>query len=124
VFESIGSVFGNLRNVQIHGFVAFSSSVVLHETRTTTLDLDTASSFLLNMFDVGTALTNNLSTEVETDDRLEVHGNLLLGPLALGNRSGMNEENLAQRKTYTTHGVSFDLLWFSAAEASFIYKVR
>lgn len=36
----------------------------------------------------------------------------------------MNRDELAQRTTYTTHGISFDLLWFSAAEASFIYKVR
>jgi hypothetical protein len=36
----------------------------------------------------------------------------------------MHRQDLAQRTTYTTHGISFDLLWFSAAEASFIYKVR
>jgi hypothetical protein len=96
VVESIGPVFGNLRNVQIHRFVAFGSSVVLHETRSTTLDLNTASSFLLDVFDIRTALTNNLSTEVEADNRLEVHGNLLLGPLALWNRSAMNREDLAR----------------------------
>ena len=81
---------GNLRNVQIHRLVAFSSSVVLHETGSTTLDLDTASSFLLNVFDVGTTLTDNLSTEVESNDRFKVHGNLLFGPLALGKRLEMN----------------------------------
>jgi uncharacterized protein with von Willebrand factor type A (vWA) domain len=89
-FRSTGSVLRNLRNVQIHGFIAFSSSVVLHETRSTTLDLDTASSFLLNVFDVGTTLTDNLSTEVESNDRFKVHGNLLFGPLALGKRLEMN----------------------------------
>jgi hypothetical protein len=109
--------------VQIHGFVAFSSSVVLHETRSTALDLDTASSFLLDVFDVGTALTDDLGTEVESNDRFEVHGNLLLGPLALEKKSEVKRE-LAQKTTYTTHGISLDLFWFSASEASFIYKVR
>jgi putative ubiquitin-RnfH superfamily antitoxin RatB of RatAB toxin-antitoxin module len=81
--ESPGSVLRDLRNVQIHGFIAFSSSVVLHKSRSTALDLDTASGFLLDVFDVGTTLTDNLSTEVESNDRFEVYGNLLLGPLAL-----------------------------------------
>jgi putative ubiquitin-RnfH superfamily antitoxin RatB of RatAB toxin-antitoxin module len=123
VFKSTGSVLRDLRNVQIHGFITFSTSVVLHETRSTALDLDTASSFLLNVFDVGTTLTDNLSTEVEANDRLEIYGNLLLGPLALKNRLEGSRES-AQKTTYTTHGISLDLFWFSAAEASFIYKVR
>jgi hypothetical protein len=109
--------------VQIHGLIAFSSSIVLHETRSTALYLDTASSFLLDVFDVGTTLTNNLSTEVESNDRFEVNGDLLLGPLALRNRLEVNRE-LAQNTTYTTHGISLDLLWFSTAETSLIYKVR
>lgn len=69
--------------MQIHRFIAFGSSVVLHEARSTTLDLDTASSLLLDVFDIRTTLAYNLSTEVEANDRLEVHGDLLFGPLAL-----------------------------------------
>jgi hypothetical protein len=69
--------------MQIHRFIAFGSSVVLHEARSTALDLDTASSFLLDVFDIRTTLTYHLSTEVEANDRFEVHGNLLFGPLAL-----------------------------------------
>jgi hypothetical protein len=38
--------------------------------------------------------------------------------------SETNRDELAQRTTYTTHGISLDLLWFSATEASFVYKVR
>ena len=97
---------------------------MLHETGSTTLDLDTASGFLLDMFDIRTALTYNLSTEVEAGDRLEVDGDLFFRPLALRNMSEMKREELAQRTTYTTHGISLDLFWFSTTEASFIYKVR
>ena len=73
--------------MQVHGFVAFGSGVVLHETRSTALDLNTASSLLLDVLDIRTTLTYHLSAEVETNDRLEVHGNLFLGPLTLKNRS-------------------------------------
>lgn len=69
--------------MEIHGLVAFLASVVLDEARATALDLDTTASFLLDVFDIGTAMADNLSTEVETRDGLEVDGNLFLRPFTL-----------------------------------------
>ena len=69
--------------MQVHAFIALMSSVVLHETGSTTLDLNAASCLLLDVFDVRTTLTDNLSTKVESGDGLEIHRNLLFRPFAL-----------------------------------------
>ena len=56
---------------------------MLHKARPATLDLDTASSFLLDMLDVSASVSYNLSTKVESRKRLQVDGNTLLRPFAL-----------------------------------------
>lgn len=73
----------NLRNVKIHILVTLTTSAMLHEARTTSLDLNTTSSFLLDVLYISSAMTNNLSTKVESWNRFEVNGNPLLGPFAL-----------------------------------------
>lgn len=69
--------------MQIHCFVALLIGARLQKPRTTTLDLDTAPGLLLDMFDVCTTVTDDLSAEVKAGDRLELDRNLLLGPFAL-----------------------------------------
>lgn len=56
---------------------------MFHKARTTSLDLNAASSLLLDMLDISTAVTNNLSTKVEPRKWLERDGNLFLWPFAL-----------------------------------------
>jgi len=53
---------GNLRYVQIHGFIIFLTSVLILEARSATFDLDTATGFSLDVFDVFASSTDNLST--------------------------------------------------------------
>lgn len=51
--------------MKIHVFVALPTSAVLRETRATSLNLDTASSLLLDVLDIRTTVTDNLCTEIE-----------------------------------------------------------
>lgn len=110
--------------MQVHRFIAFMPGVVLHEARSTAFDLDTASSFLLDVFDIRTTLTYDLSTQVKAGNRLEVYSDLLLRPFALvrmlvePSRSGKDEV------TYAAHRVAFDLLRLSAAETPLVDQVR
>ena len=77
------SIFWDLRDVQIHLLITFLTSSMLHETRSTTLDLNTASRFLLNMFDVCASMTHNLGAEVEARKWLQVYWDTLFWPFAL-----------------------------------------
>jgi hypothetical protein len=70
--------------MQIHRFVALLASAMLHETRTTTFNLHSASRLLLDVFNMSTSLANNLSAKVEPRNRVEVDGNFLFWPFALG----------------------------------------
>lgn len=86
--RSIGDKRGdNSRDVQEHGLVTFTLGAVLDETRATALDLDTTTCALLNVLHIGTALADDLGTQVESGDRFEVDGNAFLWPFALRNVS-------------------------------------
>lgn len=66
-----------------HVLIALAPCCKLQVARTTALDLDTASGLLLNVLHVGTAMTDNLSSQVESGNRFKLYGDLLLGPFAL-----------------------------------------
>jgi len=91
--------------VQIHLLIALPSRVVLHEAAAAPLDLHTASRLLLDMLDVAASCANDLRAQVETRDRFEVDGDLLLRPLT------------------TTERVAFHLRLFSATEAALVDEV-
>lgn len=74
-------------NVQIHVFIALSSCRMLHKSRATALNLHTAARFLLDMLDICTPVTYNLSSQIETWDRFKIDGDFLLWPFALHNVS-------------------------------------
>lgn len=74
-----------LRNVKIHWLVALSVGTVLREARVAALDLNPASSLLLDVFDISTSMTNYLRSQIESRDRLEVNWDALFGPFALRN---------------------------------------
>jgi hypothetical protein len=69
--------------MQVHGLIALSIGGHLPEAGTTSFDLDFAASLLLDMLDICSALANNLSSKIETLDRLQINGNTLLGPFPL-----------------------------------------
>ena len=69
--------------MQEHRFIAFPASARLDEARAPALDLNAAPRLLLNMLHVGTALADNLSTQVEPRDWLEIDRDPLIGPFTL-----------------------------------------
>lgn len=73
--------------MQVHGLIALFTSASLHESRTHSLNLNAASSLLLDVLDIGAAVANNLSAEIETWDWLKIDRNFFLRPLALLNLS-------------------------------------
>lgn len=73
----------NLRDVKIHVLITLTTCAMLHETRTTSLDLNTTSSFLLNVLYISSTVANNLCTEVKALNRFKINRNLLLGPFTL-----------------------------------------
>lgn len=75
---------GGVRYVKVHRLITFSVRTVLHEPRVSAFDLDAAARFLLDVFDVSTAMTDYLCSQIETGDGLEVDCNTLFGPFALG----------------------------------------
>lgn len=69
--------------MQKHRLIALSAGRLLDESRAAAFDLNSAASLLLNMFDIGAALTYDLRPQVESGNRLEIDGNTLLGPFSL-----------------------------------------
>ena len=69
--------------MQVHRLIALTAGAMLHKSGTATLNLNTASSLLLNMFHVRTTMPNDLRTEIKAWDWLEVNWNSLLRPFTL-----------------------------------------
>ena len=69
--------------MKIHILIALSTGAMLHKSGATPLDLDAASSLLLDVLDICTTVANNLSAEVEARERLKINRDLLLGPFPL-----------------------------------------
>jgi hypothetical protein len=70
-------------DVEKHVLVALMVGSGLKVSGSSTLDLHTAASLLLDMLDISSSMSNNLSTQVETMYRLQAYRDLLLGPFAL-----------------------------------------
>jgi hypothetical protein len=66
-----------------HRFITFTAGRLFNEARITALNLNAASSLLLNVLHISTTLTHNLSSQVETGDWLQVDGDTRIGPFAL-----------------------------------------
>lgn len=69
--------------MQIHGLVTLTIGAGLAESRTPALDLHAASSLVLDVLNIRTALSDNLRPQVETRNRLKVDGNALFWPFPL-----------------------------------------
>ena len=69
--------------MQKHGLITFALGAVLDEARAAALNLDATTGALLNVLHIGTALADDLGTQVEPGDRFENDGNAFLWPFAL-----------------------------------------
>lgn len=109
-----------------HRFVAFTASAGFDEARATTLDLDTATSLLLDVLHISTALSNDLSAQVETGNWLKIDGNALIRPFALRQISQIIILTKSKGTVpYTAILIPLNLLLgLPAAETSLVNQVR
>lgn len=108
--------------MKIHVLVTFTPCPVLHKSRTSALDLDTAPSFLLYVLHIGPAMTDNLGPQIEARDGLEIDRNFLFRPFALIVSVNVNVAYSAIY-TYSTKLVSFNLFRFSSTKTSFVNQI-
>jgi hypothetical protein len=73
----------NSRHMKEHRFVAFTTSARFDKSRATALDLNTATSLLLDVLHISTTLSDDLSAQVETGDWLKIDWDALIRPFAL-----------------------------------------
>jgi len=69
--------------MQEHGLVALLARVMFDKARASTLDLDLAVGFLLDVFDIDTLVSDNLSTKVETGNEFKVDWDFFFRPFPL-----------------------------------------
>lgn len=74
---------GDSRYMEEHRIVAFALRAGFDEARATALDLDATAGLLLDVLHIRTTLTNDLGTQIEPGNRLEVDWNALVWPFAL-----------------------------------------
>lgn len=109
-----------------HSLVTFTTSARFNEARSTALDLNTATSLLLDVLHISTALSDDLSTQVETGNRLKIDGDALIRPFALYEISQIIMSTKGKRTVpYTAILIPLNLLLgFPAAETSLVNQVR
>jgi hypothetical protein len=69
--------------VEIHGFVAFLAGCVILVARSLAFDLNTTPSFSLNVLDIGSALSDDLCSEIESWQGFQIDRNPLFRPFSL-----------------------------------------
>lgn len=69
--------------MEVHWLVVLLASARIIEPRSTALDLYTAFSLSLNMFDISAAMSDHLRSEVETWYGLQVDRDFLVWPFSL-----------------------------------------
>ena len=104
--------------------VSLTVSRLLEETRAAALDLDTAAGLVLDVLDVGAAMANHLGTKVEARNRLEVDGDLRLGPFTLPNVSFLQYFRRAWRYKYPSKFVALVVVRLPATETAFVHQLR
>lgn len=69
--------------MQIHGLITLLTSRMFHETRATSLDLNSATSLLLDVLDIRASMANYLCTKIEAWKRLKFNRDFLFRPFTL-----------------------------------------
>jgi hypothetical protein len=108
--------------MQIHVLITLFTGSMLHETRTSSLDLNTTSGLLLNMLDVGPSMTNNLGAKIEAGNWFKINGDLLLRPFALFPKLAWSA--FMTGETYSAKLVPLDSVWLTSAETSLVNQIR
>lgn len=70
-------------NMQVHRLVRLRAGVILGEPGATALDLHPALGLLLYVLDIFSTPSYDLCTQIESRQRLQIDGNLFLGPFTL-----------------------------------------
>lgn len=110
--------------MQEHWLLAFSAGTGFHEAGASTFDLNLASSSLLNMLYICTALSDNLGTKVKARNWLKVHWNPLLGPFTLRIVSILlSTVDYTPAISYTTVFITFHLFRLTSTESALIDQV-
>ena len=78
------------RDMEVHLLIALHLGIMFLEAASPALDLDSAARLLLNVLDVRSLRSDNLGTQVESRNGLEVDGNALFGPLATSQMVALN----------------------------------
>jgi hypothetical protein len=73
----------HLRNVEIHWLIMLLTSVLVFEAGASAFDLNSTSGLSLDMLNISTSSSDNLSTEIETRNWFQVDWNLFFWPFAL-----------------------------------------
>ena len=108
------------RHMEIHRLIALSVCAMLHKARVAAFDLDTASSFLLDMLDVSTTVTNHLCPEVEARDWLEIDGYTLFRPFTL---QVVSLSGCLWIRAYSSELITLNLIWLSTSKTSLIHEI-
>lgn len=87
----------NLPDVKKHGLVTLFVCLLFKKSRSSALDLNTASSFVLNMLYVRASLANYLSSKIEPANGFEINWNFSFLPLALSIVSNTLQSRLQRR---------------------------
>lgn len=69
--------------MKIHRLVTLGGEGGLNESRSTSFDLNSAASLLLDVLDIGALLADHLGSQVESTDWFKIDWDILLGPFAL-----------------------------------------
>ena len=110
------------RYMKIHLLITLSASAMFHKSRVATLDLDTASSLLLNMLDVSASMTHNLCSQIKSWKGLKINWDTLFRPFALAGSQSC-DAMIPAKTTYPSKFISLNCIWFSTSETSLIDQV-
>jgi hypothetical protein len=113
--------------MEIHLIVALASGGQLDIARAPAFDLYTATCLLLNVLDVGTPGSHDVSTQVKARDRLKRDGNSLLRPFSLTKQAHCLVIAITGPAYRTTHSailISFNSVLLPSSEASLVDQLR
>lgn len=114
---------GYIRDVKVHILVTLTVRCCFQISRATALDLHAASSLLLDVLYVRSAMTNDLSAKIETRGWFQINGDLFHTPFTLP-FGQLDFPKQTVNSTYSTVFITLNLILISAAKTAIIYQLR
>ena len=87
--------------MQIHLLITLHLGIVLLETASSALDLNSATRLLLNVLHIGSTSSDDLGAQVESRNGLEVDRDALFGPLATSQVVALDLRRILSRAAET-----------------------